>query len=49
MTEAVGATALIARAAQPGKIASVIVLLVSPHASYITGADFAAKGGRTAI
>ncbi len=47
--EALGATTLLARAAQPGEIAEVIVFLASPKASYVTGAVFAADGGRTAI
>ena len=47
--EALGATTLLSRAAQPGEIAEVIAFLASPKASYITGAVFAADGGRTAI
>jgi NAD(P)-dependent dehydrogenase (short-subunit alcohol dehydrogenase family) len=47
--EAVGATTIMARVAQPAEIAEVIVFLASSKASYITGAVFAADGGRTAI
>ena len=47
--EALGATTLLARPAQPGEIASVIAFLASLKASYITGAVIAADGGRTAI
>ena len=47
--EALGATTLLARAAQPGEIAEVIAFLASPKASYVTGAVIAADGGRTAI
>ena len=47
--KALGATTLLARAAQPGEIASLIAFLASPKASYITGAVIAADGGRTAI
>jgi len=32
---------------QPGEIAGVIAFLAYPKASYITGAVFAADGGRT--
>jgi NAD(P)-dependent dehydrogenase (short-subunit alcohol dehydrogenase family) len=38
-----------ARPAQPAEIASMIVFLASPQASYVTGAVLAADGGRTAI
>jgi NAD(P)-dependent dehydrogenase (short-subunit alcohol dehydrogenase family) len=48
-TEAVGATTIMNRAAQPSEIAEVIAFLASPKASYITGAVVAADGGRTAI
>jgi NAD(P)-dependent dehydrogenase (short-subunit alcohol dehydrogenase family) len=47
--EAVGATTIMARVAQPDEMASVIVFLASPAASYVTGAVVAADGGRTAV
>ena len=47
--EALGATTLLGRAAQPGEIAEVIAFLASPKAGYVTGAVIAADGGRTAV
>jgi NAD(P)-dependent dehydrogenase (short-subunit alcohol dehydrogenase family) len=47
--EALGTTTLLNRAAQPEEIAEVVAFLVSPRASYVTGATVAADGGRTAI
>jgi NAD(P)-dependent dehydrogenase (short-subunit alcohol dehydrogenase family) len=47
--EALGATTLLGRAAQPAEIAEVIAFLASPKADYVTGAVIAADGGRTAI
>jgi NAD(P)-dependent dehydrogenase (short-subunit alcohol dehydrogenase family) len=47
--EALGATTLLARAAEPREIADVIAFLASPKSGYVTGAVIAADGGRTAV
>jgi len=48
VTEAIGATTIMSRAAQPGEIAEIVAFLASPKASYMTGAVVAADGGRSA-
>ena len=47
--EALGATTLLGRAAQPAEIAELIAFLASPKAGYVTGAVIPADGGRTAV
>jgi NAD(P)-dependent dehydrogenase (short-subunit alcohol dehydrogenase family) len=48
-TEALGATTLLGRAAQPAEIAGLIAFLASRSAAYLTGAVIAIDGGRTAV
>jgi NAD(P)-dependent dehydrogenase (short-subunit alcohol dehydrogenase family) len=48
-TEAIGTTTILGRGAQVEEIAEVISFLASSKASYVTGAIYAADGGRTAI
>jgi NAD(P)-dependent dehydrogenase (short-subunit alcohol dehydrogenase family) len=48
MAGEVGATTMLGRSADVKEIAEAIVFLASPRASYITGANLAADGGRTA-
>lgn len=46
--DALGATTVLKRAAEPSEIAEVIAFLASPRASYLTGTVIDADGGRTA-
>jgi NAD(P)-dependent dehydrogenase (short-subunit alcohol dehydrogenase family) len=48
-TEALGTTTIFGRAAQVDEIAEVVAFLASAKASYVTGAIYAADGGRTAV
>jgi NAD(P)-dependent dehydrogenase (short-subunit alcohol dehydrogenase family) len=47
--DALGATTLFGRGAQPAEIADVIAFLCTPRAGYITGATIPVDGGRSAI
>jgi NAD(P)-dependent dehydrogenase (short-subunit alcohol dehydrogenase family) len=47
--EGLGRTTLLNRAAEADEIADVIAFMVSPQASYMTGAVIAVDGGRTAV
>jgi NAD(P)-dependent dehydrogenase (short-subunit alcohol dehydrogenase family) len=47
--DALGATTLLGRAAQPEEIADVIAFLSTPRAQYVTGATIPVDGGRAAV
>jgi NAD(P)-dependent dehydrogenase (short-subunit alcohol dehydrogenase family) len=47
--DALGATTLLGRGAQPQEIADVIAFLCTPRAQYVTGATIPVDGGRTAV
>jgi NAD(P)-dependent dehydrogenase (short-subunit alcohol dehydrogenase family) len=47
--DALGATTLLGRGAQPEEIAEVIAFLASPASGYVTGALIPVDGGRTAV
>ena len=47
--DALGATTLLGRGAQPEEIADVIAFLSTPRAQYVTGATIPVDGGRTAV
>jgi NAD(P)-dependent dehydrogenase (short-subunit alcohol dehydrogenase family) len=47
--DALGATTLLGRGAQPEEIGDVIAFLSTSRAQYITGATIAVDGGRTAV
>ena len=49
LIENLAATTLLNRGAQPEEISEVVAFLVSPKASYITGAVIPVDGGRTAV
>jgi len=49
LVEGLGATTALARPAEPSEIASAIVFLSSPDASYVNGAVLHATGGQRAV